>query len=306
MTQTTPTSETAAPRETPGSPRPASFVVVRAAVAPMHTEPRVSSPQTSQALAGHVLLVREERGDWLHVAGVDAYRGWMHRGYVTYVPRAEEMEAHDVRVRWEAAPDRLPWMEGVDWVIRGVSNDLATRVSLGCRARCVGGPAIAFPLGALVPDECELVEGRAAPRDELPRLFPPDDAAAIARTAVEHFAGTSYQWGGVTPWGADCSGLVQSTFQLHGRTLPRDAWQQALLGADAGGDPTALRPADLLFFSDRADRRVTHVGISLGGPRMVHLALGRGGHAVERLDDAGDPYVAKLLERFTGARRVIG
>ena len=47
------------------------------------------------------------------------------------------------------------------------------------------------------------------------------------RDGRRSFAGTPYQWGGVTPWGADCSGLVQTVFWLHGVTLPRDAWQQA-------------------------------------------------------------------------------
>src|ERR671938_541848 len=45
---------------------------------------------------------------------------------------------------------------------------------------------------------------------------------AIARSAAELFEGTPYQWGGITPWGAECSGLVQSTFGLHGVALPRD------------------------------------------------------------------------------------
>ena len=105
---------------------------------------------------------------------------------------------------------------------------------------------------------------------------------------------------------AEAAALVQTAFRLHGVRLPRDAWQQALVGSDAGhGDPTALHAADLLFFSDREDRRITHVGISLGGAGMVHLALGRGGYAVERLDDGGDPYVAGLVKRFVGARRVV-
>jgi gamma-D-glutamyl-L-lysine dipeptidyl-peptidase len=112
-------------------------------------------------------------------------------------------------------------------------------------------------------------------------------------------------WGGVTPWGADCSGLVQSTFALHGLEMPRDAWQQAELGEDAGRDVGELRAADLLFFSDRPDKRITHVGIALGDRRMVHLALGRGGYGVENLSDRADPYVAKLRERFLFARRVV-
>jgi cell wall-associated NlpC family hydrolase len=94
-------------------------------------------------------------------------------------------------------------------------------------------------------------------------------------------------------------------FALHGLQLPRDAWQQAELGVDAGRDVGELKAADLLFFSDREDRRITHVGISLGERRMVHLALGRGGYAIERLDDRQDPYVNRLRERFLFARRLL-
>jgi hypothetical protein len=46
------------------------------------------------------------------------------------------------------------------------------------------------------------------------------------------------------------------------------------------------------------------VGISLGESRMVHLALGRGGYAVERLDATDDPYVAALMARFVVAKRI--
>ena len=67
----------------------------------------------------------------------------------------------------------------------------------------------------------------------------------------------------------------------------------------------SARVADLLFFSDRVDAHITHVAIGLGGRRLVHLALGRGGFAVERLDDTRDPYVRKLHDRFLFIRRVL-
>jgi cell wall-associated NlpC family hydrolase len=146
--------------------------------------------------------------------------------------------------------------------------------------------------------------GNAIATRELSVCYP-KDAAAICRSAVDLFVGTSYQWGGVTPWGADCSGLVQSVFALHGVRLPRDAWQQARVGRDAGRDLGVMRAGDLLFFSDRPDAHITHVAIAIGDGRVVHLALGRGGYALERLENDCDDYVRKLKSRFLFARAVL-
>lgn len=252
---------------------PMNWAVVVSAVAPMHAEARVSSPQISQRLAGDRVEVLDVEDDWLLVRGDDGYEGWMHRGYL------ERAEARPALVE-------------------------EPRISLGAVVRGADGVTRPLPLGAALAPADVVVDGEVVAASELARRFP-RDAEAIAGSARRYFVGTSYQWGGVTPWGADCSGFSQSIFALHGVTLPRDAWQQALEGADAGTDPLALRPADLLFFSDRPDGRITHVGISLGERQMAHLALGRGGYGVERLDDAEDPYVAKLRERFLFARRYL-
>ncbi|HLA14137.1 MAG TPA: NlpC/P60 family protein, partial [Gemmatimonadaceae bacterium] len=95
-----------------------------------------------------------------------------------------------------------------------------------------------------------------------------------------------------------------SSFHLHGVHVPRDAWQQA-----ATGEPVekidAVRPGDLLFFSDEPSGKITHVAISMGGTRVVHLALGRGGYAVDDLS-SGDEYTNLLLQRFRFARRILG
>lgn len=246
---------------------------VRAPIAPMLAEPHVSSGQVSQLLAGHGVEIVEDHGDWLLVRGEDDYEGWMHRGYL-----AAPAEASDAA--------------------------RVSRMSLGCVTRDAAGTRCALPLRALLPVGAMVEAGEVLATSELPARFP-RDATAIARSAVERFVGTSYQWGGVTPWGADCSGLVQSIFSLHGVGLPRDAWQQARAGRDAGRDPTTLDVADLLFFSDRPDGHVTHVAISLGERRLVHLALGRGGYAIESLDDPRDRYVEKLRSRFLFARRVL-
>ena len=183
-------------------------------------------------------------------------------------------------------------------------NDSARLVSLGCVVRTENGSSRALPLRAVLAPGDEIESGQAVRAGDLNARFP-TDARAICRSAVDLFVGTSYQWGGVTPWGADCSGLVQSVFALHGVQLPRDAWQQARVGREGGRDILAARMADLLFFSDRPDAHVTHVAIAIGDCGVVHLALGRGGYAVERLDNGDDAYVAKLKSRFLFARSVL-
>src|SRR5262245_23069965 len=250
---------------------------VRTPIAPLHGEPRIASQMISQQLAGHRVSVLDEEGDWVCVRGADEYEGWMHVGFIVRSPTAGARQSRTT-----------------------------PRISLGCTTRSSGGGSSgrALPLRAVLSPQETAIAGETIDADDRPRRFPltPD---AIVASAQRFFEGTSYLWGGVTPWGADCSGLVQSIFALHGLQLPRDAWQQAERGEDAGRDIGELRAADLLFFTDRDDGRVTHVGIALGGARMVHLALGRGGYAIERLGDRSDPYVEKLRQRFLFARRVL-
>lgn len=234
----------------------------------MHAEPRISSGQTSQQLAGHTVEIVEARDEWLRARSADMYEGWIHRGHL----------------------------------IPAVDVDPANRrVSLGCTVRLADGALRALPLLAYLTADEVVVSGEAVNSAELGRGFP-HTANAITSSALNFFQGTSYQWGGVTPWGADCSGIVQTVFALHGLQLPRDAWQQAGVSSAAQPQLLAAGAGDLLFFSDRDDGHITHVGIALGERRMVHLALGRGGYAVEQLDDSADGYVSKLLERAVSVR----
>lgn len=259
---------TAAKLEAPGR------ATVRSPIAPMYAQPNPASVQVSQRLSGFDVDLLRVEGDWFLSRGVDGYEGWIHRGFLSPAPAAGARRSGQV-----------------------------VRVSLGCETRSAAGDRRALPLGArLSPDEI-LRGGEVVEQPQLPARFP-RTALAITRSAKEFFEGAPYLWGGITPWGADCSGFVQTIFALHGVHLPRDARMQAEAG-DAAGALEDLEAADLAFFSEGTSGEISHVAIALGGHRLVHVALGRAGHAVENLANRRDAYVKALHERFVKARRVL-
>mgnify|MGYP002778147513 CR=1 FL=1 len=289
----------------------------RVPVVPVQAEPSVRSAQTSQALFGQYLLVLGvggAAGDWRQVRTVrDGYEGWAHAGYLdeydfrsldALVASDPDVFAPAAERRWYTpAADDAP----ADAPVAPDPDDPAPAlglISLGCVVAW-NGRELHLPVGAFVhpsPATRLLAGDTLTVGADDPRFA--QRGTLLVETAARYFASTSYQWGGVTPWGADCSGLVQTAYTLHGVGLPRDAWQQAGVGQDAGTDLRAHHPGDLLFFSDRDDRRVTHVGLATGDGAMCHLALGRGGWAVDALAEPQDAYAERLASQLVAARRV--
>jgi gamma-D-glutamyl-L-lysine dipeptidyl-peptidase len=170
---------------------------------------------------------------------------------------------------------------------------------------------VAGALAAATDDVTPVLYG---PRDVLEPLAPSlsivhaEQVVANARAqpperwAFEYFAGTPYQWGGVTPWGVDCSGLVQTTFAARGIALPRDSAQQANQGASVPLD--GIRPGDLLFFRGESTSRITHVAFSGDGDTLVQSTLACGGTLVEPWHPG--TRAATLRERLVAVRRLEG
>ena len=89
-----------------------------------------------------------------------------------------------------------------------------------------------------------------------------EQAASIALRQV----GVPYRYGGTTPRGFDCSGLVQYSYQRAGKAVPRTTTQ--LWNATSAVDNDDIRVGDLLFF--RFEGKMSHVGMYIGDSRFVH------------------------------------
>ena len=107
--------------------------------------------------------------------------------------------------------------------------------------------------------------------------------------------GTPYRYGGHTPQGFDCSGLVFYTYGETGISVPRTSAEQ--FRAASPVNMSNVQAGDLLFF--RIDGKVSHVGIYIGNQRFVHAPST--GHDVT-FNSLSDDY---YREHFVGARRLI-
>jgi cell wall-associated NlpC family hydrolase len=117
--------------------------------------------------------------------------------------------------------------------------------------------------------------------------------AQVVFTAIQ-MVGAPYRWGGSSPDGFDCSGLVQFAYSNAGLRLPRTAAEQ--LDASTPVPLEKAEAGDLLFFRDGS--RTSHVAIYLGQGRFVH-APSTGSQV--SLDSFGNAY---WRMRFARAGRV--
>ncbi len=268
----------------------AVHAVVTSALAPLHASPAINTTQVSQAVLGQHVTVLRRRGRWLQCRASDGYLGWVHSGYVAQL---DETDA----VAWEMGTEGEAWISlGAE--LRDEAGETFARLPWGARVVREAGDRVRLPDGRRGRPEGELV-----PAAERPLRFPLQGEAVVATAG--RWVGAPYLWGGITPAGVDCSGLVQAVYRLHGFVLPRDSDMQSRVGeeVDPGGFDAVL-PGDLLFFAEEPGR-CTHVVMSAGGSRIIHSSLGNGG--VARNDLLGTHNYERELRRiFLCARRVIG
>ena len=103
-----------------------------------------------------------------------------------------------------------------------------------------------------------------------------------------------YRYGGHSPRGFDCSGLVYYAHLHNGIAIPRTTRDQ-----HQGATPVALRdlsPGDLLFFRE-SRRKPTHVGLYVGDGRFIHASTSEQAVTLSRLNS---PY---WREHLLGAGR---
>jgi gamma-D-glutamyl-L-lysine dipeptidyl-peptidase len=239
-------------------------------VADMRREPTHRSERVSQALFGFAVEVKDTRDQFDLVQTHDGYEGWIAQSYL----------------QEPVAPAPPQAVVSSRWAVFALD----------------GGGEFILPFGSLVCVDSEkklyrnyrdsrrmaLVSGSLDELVSRPELRP--DSVAHSLLA------SPYLWGGVSPYGYDCSGLVQAVFRRCGVDLPRDSKDQSDCGRQVR--LSDARAGDLIFFPG-------HVALCLHDLRIIHATRLRGMVVIESLNSGAPDCRIDLADQITGVRRLL-
>ena len=263
--------------------------IVTASICPLLGKPTRQSTLEDEALYGMVVeLLESPAPGWQRVR--------THYRYEGIVSEEDLLMDDDAAAAWEKLPKKMvrnksfcdvlsePRVQG--WILATVP-----RGGLLCAA---GEPEKGW-LPVRLPDGRTgyVPEGIMA---DCPRAPLTEDETALRQALVDAallYRGTHYRWGGKSPMGIDCSGLVSMAYMLCGILIYRDAdIREGFPIHEITLDD--LKPGDLLFFPG-------HVAMYMGGGRYCHSTgrSGDDGFTINSLDPAAPDYRADLPGMIT-------
>lgn len=245
---------------------------------PVRREPSERSEMVTQILFGEHFEIIEYLPGWCHVVlAYDGYQGWIDQKMITLISdrQVETIEKSPV----------------------AFATDIFTPVEVTKEQTHLIVAGSTLPLWRPYLKEFSLnntvfkMQGNVSYGD----VKNPRDL--IISQALKYF-NAPYLWGGRSPMGIDCSGLVQVIFKVAGIRLPRDAGQQVHAGT-AISFVEESQPGDLAFFDDD-EGKINHVGILWKQNKIIHAS---GKVRIDNVDQYGIFNVD--IRRYTHKMRVM-
>jgi len=209
---------------------------------PVRSEPSGKSTMVNQLLFGDRVKILEENDSWYKIISLhDNYEGWVEKNQIE-----------------TSAP-----VAGTQILL--IDDHTATILVENCTKILLFGSEIQANDSQLIINgiKSELIAGSVTRHLDF-------SGENILLTGYK-LMGCPYLWGGRSPFGIDCSGLVQLAFRMTGVNLPRDAWQQAEHQGEFIDLIAEARAGDIAFF-DNEEGRIIHTGILTGDGYIIHAS----------------------------------
>ena len=239
----------------------ADYGYCNTSMAAMRAEPSERSEMVSQLFFYEVFTILEDTVKWLFIrCENDGYTGWIDRKQ--YLPITNK-EYTLLRGRSMAFPK--------DFITTLENQQTSERI------RIFHGT----PLPVNIQGVVEINSQQWKPEGEIFYRPSSPDRKNIVKMA-KSYEQTHYLWGGKSCFGCDCSGFVQTIYNMNGVSIKRDASQQAREGETVNLIDEAL-PGDLLFF-DNHEGAIIHVGILIEENQIIHAS---GCVRIDKIDHFG-------------------
>ena len=239
-----------------------SLALVVRSVGHLRREPRHASEMLDQVILGNELRLLKKHKSWYLVQNHYGYIGWITK-YSIHTMDEESLN------QWNSGPLlRVTELFGSVYAKPDMNSEKLSDLVLNATLKMISKKGkwtkVELPdakQGYVLSRTIETLGKELPGREKL--------IANILKTA-KSMIGVPYLWGGKSSKANDCSGFTQTVFKANGIQLARDARQQVLDGQEIIPDSTFsnVMPGDLVFFG--SGKRITHVGMSLGGYEFIH------------------------------------
>ena len=243
----------------------------------LYEKPTFGMVLSGELYYGTDLEVLDDQKSWLLTRQKDGYLGWVYRSYLSNGTAS--------------LPTHLVLAPAVE--VRAEPNEtsaIVTRVVSGTgvileEARDGWSCITANKTGWIPSKDLRAIA-------DLPKTL--DEKRKTILDDAQRMIGIPYLWGGTSGNGIDCSGFARLLHRWVGVEIPRDADMQYQAAARV---KPPFEVGDLFFFAQSdSKRKITHVGVSLGGYQMIHSSRGNNGVYRDDLEQK-----KSLMDIYVGA-----
>jgi hypothetical protein len=263
------------------------FGICLQSIIPVRKEPGHRSEMVTQILFGEIYRITGYQQEWQQVElAYENYEGWIDSRQSVQIDEKEFLRLFDAET---------PVCMDLVQLIANESRKTLFPIVMGSSLPGLEGQFFQ------VNGENYHFEGQVSVVPDMEEIKTLSDVKEFRKSITDDammFLRAPYLWGGRSPFGIDCSGLVQMVYKLKQIKLLRDASQQATQG-EVVSLLDETEPGDLAFFDDQ-EGNITHVGILTDRFRILHAS---GKVRIDAIDHEG--IYDEKAEKYTHKLRLI-